>query len=322
MIVCPVCEHPQAQGFECDNCGRQLVSPREIALAVTPLAELEQTRQSDGGAPVLTTPLPDLELTRIDSSAPVPAAAPMPELEVSRAPAVQVSVQLIPDLDAHRLAEPNPAERTPAPTGAVVCRYCRNVQAEGALCERCGMRLPRIAKAAPVCERAEAGSRRGPTDRAARVRRADEGRGHLLVLRRPRAPAGLRGTGDARSTRGIPSATFRRALDTPALRAELEKLQSELSARASTLQFAHAGVSTLAALIIGSASAKLFWDSVKVPYLGILAAAVALGLAVYALIRCRQGLKSARLEQERFERMQGIQRTLGIDDPAALLPSR
>ncbi len=144
MIVCPVCEHPQAQGFECEVCGKQLVPSRQIALAVAPLPELEQTQFGLGDAPVPVIALPDLELTRVDSSAPVPPAPPMPELDLMRADAMDVPVQSLPELEGHRLAELTPAERTAAPTGAAVCRYCRNVQAEGAICDRCGMRLPRL----------------------------------------------------------------------------------------------------------------------------------------------------------------------------------
>ncbi len=162
MIVCPVCEHPQAQGFECDVCGRQLVSSREIAQSVLPLAELEQTLYADAGAVVLPDTLPDLELTRVDSTAPVPPAPPMPELELFRATAVDVAVQPLPELDAHRLAGPNPAERTPAPTGAAVCRYCRNVQAVGMFCDRCGMRLPRVVISASAG--ASAGAQRDLSD--------------------------------------------------------------------------------------------------------------------------------------------------------------
>ena len=144
MIVCPVCEHPQAQGFECDVCGKQLVPPRQIALAVAPLPELEQTQYADRAASVPVTALPDVELTRFDSSAPVPPAPPMPDLDLVRAEAIDVEVQPLPDLEGHRLVDLSPAERTPAPGGAVVCRYCRNVQAEGLMCDRCGMRLPRL----------------------------------------------------------------------------------------------------------------------------------------------------------------------------------
>jgi methionyl-tRNA synthetase len=32
--------------------------------------------------------------------------------------------------------------RVALPTGAITCRYCRNVQATGSICEKCGMRLP------------------------------------------------------------------------------------------------------------------------------------------------------------------------------------
>ena len=102
----------------------------------------------------------------------------------------------------------------------------------------------------------------------------------------------------------------------------METLQSELSARISTLQFAHAGVSIVVSMIMGAAAIKLFVDSVKLPYLGILAAAVSVGLTAYAVVQYFKGVKSARVERERFDRMQGIRRTLGIDDPAAMLPSR
>jgi hypothetical protein len=111
-------------------------------------------------------------------------------------------------------------------------------------------------------------------------------------------------------------------LTTPELKAEFEKLQDELSTRISTTKFAHAGVSLVAALILASASAKLFWDSAKLPYLGILAAALSLGLGIYALVSYRRGLTIARHESERFEQLRGLQRQLGLDDPASLLPSR
>ena len=43
-------------------------------------------------------------------------------------------------------------------------------------------------------------------------------------------------------------------------RETLEKLQSELSTRQSTLYFAHAGVSGVIAFILVAASMKLVWD--------------------------------------------------------------
>ena len=39
---------------------------------------------------------------------------------------------------------PDDGQRTVLQVGAVTCRYCRNVQSTGSLCERCGMKLPQI----------------------------------------------------------------------------------------------------------------------------------------------------------------------------------
>ncbi len=61
-------------------------------------------------------------------------------------------------------------------------------------------------------------------------------------------------------------------------RQELERLQKELEARESTLHFAHAGVSFLFALMLAAAAAKLFWDSIRLPILGIVAAGCSIGL--------------------------------------------
>lgn len=126
MIVCPLCEHQQAQGTECDGCGKVLVS--------------------GGAAKVEVSPLPELELSRVRAGPDLPAVR-LPDLEATGAPGVgPVPVQPLPELEAGRA--PADGTRTAAPVGPVTCRYCRNVQAEGAVCERCGMRLPKLA--APV----------------------------------------------------------------------------------------------------------------------------------------------------------------------------
>lgn len=142
MIICPVCEHQQAQGDECDNCGKKLQVPRTVAAAaVATLPELEQTHHQGGRAPVETQALPELDSTRQKAGPDLPAQL-VQDLEHTRAaPIDKVSVEALPDLDTGRAADDG--VRTAAPTGAVVCRYCRNVQAEGLVCDRCGMRLPR-----------------------------------------------------------------------------------------------------------------------------------------------------------------------------------
>ncbi|MFL5348357.1 MAG: class I tRNA ligase family protein [Hyalangium sp.] len=151
MIICPVCEHQQAQGDECDNCGKKLQVPKVAAAAAVPtLPELEQTHHVGGRVAVEAPFLPELDHTRQQAGPDLPAQQ-VPEMETTRmAPIDKVSVEAVPDMDTGRAADDG--VRTAAPSGAVICRYCRNVQAEGMVCDRCGMRLSRVrptAAAAP-----------------------------------------------------------------------------------------------------------------------------------------------------------------------------
>jgi hypothetical protein len=141
MIICPVCEHQQAQGEECDNCGKKFQAPRDATVAVAPLPELEQTHHVGGRVAVEAAPLPELDHTHQKAGPDLPPQW-VQDLEATRAaPIDKVNVEVVPELDTGRA--PDDGVRTAAPTDAVVCRYCRNVQAEGLVCDRCGMRLPR-----------------------------------------------------------------------------------------------------------------------------------------------------------------------------------
>jgi ribosomal protein L32 len=147
MIICPVCEHQQAQGDECDNCGKKLQVPKVVApTAVPTLPELEQTHHSEGRVAVEAPLMTELENTRQQSGPDLPPQM-VPDVETTRtAPIGAVSVEAVADLDTGR--EADDGVRTAIPTGAVVCRYCRNVQPEGMVCDKCGMRLPRVRPAA------------------------------------------------------------------------------------------------------------------------------------------------------------------------------
>ncbi len=133
MIVCPVCEHVQAQGGECAVCGK--VFPRGTA------RELPVER------------LPGLELTTLASAAmtttAVMPAAPMEGLERTRMPSAPgFPVARLDALELHRAEPPPPTERVqgPVPGMPITCRYCRNVQnvqLQGQVCDGCGMRLTR-----------------------------------------------------------------------------------------------------------------------------------------------------------------------------------
>ncbi len=105
-------------------------------------------------------------------------------------------------------------------------------------------------------------------------------------------------------------------------RAELEALQAQLATRQSTTCFAQAAIALVVALILSGAAGKLFWDSLRTPYLGVAFAAASVVLAVYAVLRYGRGRALLRGELERFERMLDLRRALGLDDASQLLPGR
>ena len=109
-------------------------------------------------------------------------------------------------------------------------------------------------------------------------------------------------------------------VEDPSARAELERLQSELADRRSIVHFARAAVAVTASLILACAAAKLFWDSAKVPYLGFVATGLALAAAFYSLAQHRRAKRLHAQENERFQTLQALRRTLQLDDPSALLP--
>ncbi len=106
------------------------------------------------------------------------------------------------------------------------------------------------------------------------------------------------------------------------LREELARLQAELASRDSTVHFAHAGVSTMASLILMGATGKMILDAGKVWILPAATGTVSLGLVAYALVRLLKGRVRHREESVRFERMMALRRELELDNPDALLPQR
>ncbi len=154
-VICPVCEHQQAFGVECEVCGKDLgdlggLGPPPVApiaieglevtvpervgdIAVDRLGDLEATTISGGNQPVATEEVADLDRGR---SGDVGA----------------VAVERVADLTLDRALDDG--VRTAAPTGAVACRYCRNVQPAGLICNTCGMKLPKVAEA-PVAPEAK-----------------------------------------------------------------------------------------------------------------------------------------------------------------------
>ncbi len=103
-------------------------------------------------------------------------------------------------------------------------------------------------------------------------------------------------------------------------RAEFERLQKELESRRSVSHFALAVLSSLLALISAAAAAKLFYDSVRFPILGLVAAVVCVALITYAAHHYRKAKRLLKRELEHFESLKALRRKLRIDDPFLQLP--
>jgi len=143
MIVCPVCEHAQAQGAECEVCGKRLfagVAPSDLAI---PLIEgIEPTLQGAVDAP--PERVPELEPTRFAAVGATPALEVTPDLEATRAAPVDVQVAPVPDVE--RTAMEIPGDVPTAVPAFATCRYCRTPAMPGErICSRCGMKLPLMA---------------------------------------------------------------------------------------------------------------------------------------------------------------------------------
>ncbi len=115
---------------------------------------------------------------------------------------------------------------------------------------------------------------------------------------------------------------FRAALNDSSqqTRLELERLQKKLEARQSTMHFAHSGIALLAAVILAGVAAKLFWDSLQPPVLGIASAVLSAALVFYGTYRYVTGSRFLKEELRNYELLRALRRSLNIDDPSALLP--
>lgn len=152
MIVCPVCEHQQAAGSECEICGRHLAEGRGTDAPVAPLEGLELTTLAPAGAAALPAPpVEGLEVTAFERAEEPLLAELVPGLEATRAEPVEVVVEATPDVERVQAGLPDDGP-TLLPI-VLTCRYCRAEAGPGErICGRCGMRLqlPVAAPAAPA----------------------------------------------------------------------------------------------------------------------------------------------------------------------------
>ena len=144
MITCPLCEHQQAFGFECEVCGKELGGLSDLGPPPQREELLEGLEPNAAGrvGEVPVDRLDGLEPSRHDEVTPPPGEL-VAGLEVNQqAPAGEVALEVFDDLTADRA--PDDGQRTVLATDAVTCRYCRQAQAPAASCVRCGMSLPRL----------------------------------------------------------------------------------------------------------------------------------------------------------------------------------
>jgi hypothetical protein len=140
MLTCPVCEHSQGSGDECEVCGKKLVGGQsDVATATLP--GLEPTILPAVEAP--PERLDELETTAFEAVGDA-AGEDLTGVLEPRVEGLIVSVMPLPDIERH-LAEPVPDDPDQLPrAGPVVCRYCRNPAMPGdKFCAHCGMRLSR-----------------------------------------------------------------------------------------------------------------------------------------------------------------------------------
>jgi hypothetical protein len=139
MIVCPVCEHPQETGSECELCGKRFAAGTVPIAYVPPMEGLEPTLHADAENLFdLVETIPDLEPT---SAAPVDAPeVRTQDVEPTSAAPVQDESVAIPDIE--RIQDDIPVDAPTVLPLAPVCRYCRTPSVPGEkLCSRCGMQL-------------------------------------------------------------------------------------------------------------------------------------------------------------------------------------
>ncbi len=152
MIVCPVCEHQQSFGVECEVCGKDLGALGDLGpppVASAPVEGLEVTVPDRIGE-VAVERFNELEVTQLPAAPEVKDR--LTDLEASRADVGEVAVERVADLAEDRA--PDDGVRTAAPGDQLTCRYCRTVQlaSQGFVCGRCGMALPRARPTAIVVE--------------------------------------------------------------------------------------------------------------------------------------------------------------------------
>jgi hypothetical protein len=118
---------------------------------------LEFTRlEVPDGVGLALEPTPGMEPTLAPAVPEIPGEPLLGWEATLAAPVVAAPVGELPDLDRGRAIVETGPVGVPAPR---TCRYCRNVQPSGLLCDQCGMRLPPVQSERPAPLRAATGER-------------------------------------------------------------------------------------------------------------------------------------------------------------------
>jgi hypothetical protein len=139
---CPVCDHEQVVGPECDVCGKRLGPSAAPSPAVTSLGALEATRLPGAAVPVEA--LPELTADRAPEADPRPSG-PVPcrycqHLQAAGKVCERCGMRLptavfaAPAVAPARRAEPEVAR----------CRSCGTLAKAGPRCTECGSPIPRV----------------------------------------------------------------------------------------------------------------------------------------------------------------------------------
>ena len=133
MVICPVCEHAQDGGGECQVCGKRFEHPGADEPRIARLPDLEPTVLEPRAA-ANVDPVPDLEPTSHQAGS--AGGAP-----------VEVASWI------ERTSLPAEGASTPDLLAAAVCRYCRTPASPGdVFCGGCGLKLPFHARATALAD--------------------------------------------------------------------------------------------------------------------------------------------------------------------------
>ncbi len=144
-MICPLCDHAQRDGFECEVCGRSLLSLEEPPVFVEMTADLQPTTIEEAAPKdylFSTEEIPGFETTNQTPGA-VELGPRLTDFEATanrEDSALVLAIEPIDDLEHERFHDEAPRA---AGVGAVTaCPNCGVAGPAGSHCDSCGAKLP------------------------------------------------------------------------------------------------------------------------------------------------------------------------------------